>query len=384
MIPAPRLLSLEEAISRVVGGASRLPAEAKPLLSACHRVLAEDIRAVQPIPIVDRAALDGFAVASSATVGATSYNPLYLPLRAISAGDPIPPGTDAVIPLNLAEPRPPDALECVEALAPGENVEGLGSVAAPGALLAATGTQLSPPHIGMLIGAGFVSVEVIRRPMVKIVVAPGSATTDSNGPMIRALVERDGGVVADTVTVERTQQGIRNALDGEGVDLVLVIGGTGPGTDDHAAAALAEAGDLAIHGVAFRPGETSALGRARNGAPVMLLPGSPAACLFSYEMLAGRAVRGLGGRNPALPYCSRVMRTARKIVSAIGMTEICPVSCSGHDMAEPLPSFGETGLMAIVAADGFVIVPEASEGHPQGASVTVYLTGGAASTGRAR
>src|SRR5262249_25680380 len=130
---------------------------------------------------------------------------------------------------------------------------------------------------------------------------------------------------------------------------------------------------LAIHGVAFRPGETIGLGRASSGTPIMLLPGSPAACLFSYEMLAGRAVRRLGGRNPTPPYRSRVMRTARKIVSAIGFAEIIPVSCSGCDMAEPLPSFGETGLMAVVAADGLVIVPEGSEGHPQGAPVTVYL-----------
>jgi molybdopterin molybdotransferase len=191
--------------------------------------------------------------------------------------------------------------------------------------------------------------------------------------MIRALVERDGGVVADTVTVERSEQGIRDPLGAEGVDVVLVIGGTGPGTDDHAAAALSKAGGLAVHGVAFRPGETSGLGHAQNGAPVMLLPGSPAACLFSYEMLAGRAVRHLGGRSPAPPYRSRDMRITRKIVSAIGTTEIRPVRCFGRDMAEPLPSFGELGLMAVVAADGFVIVPEASEGHPHGASVTVYL-----------
>ena len=137
--------------------------------------------------------------------------------------------------------------------------------------------------------------------MVRIVVAPRSATRNSNGPMTRALVERDGGVV-DTVTVERSQQGILGALGAEGVDIVLVIGGTGPGTDDHAAAAVSKAGELAIHGVALRPGETTGLGRAQNGAPVMLLPGSPAACLFSYEMLAGRAVRRLGGRSPALPY----------------------------------------------------------------------------------
>jgi molybdopterin molybdotransferase len=261
----------------------------------------------------------------------------------------------------------------VEALAPGENVEALGSIAAPDALLSTAGTQLSPPHIGMLIAAGLVSIDVIRRPIVRIVVAPGSATPDSNGPMIQALVERDGGVVADTLTVERSEQGIRSALDAEGMDVVLVIGGTGPGADDHAATALSKAGELAIHGVAFRPGETSGLGHAQNGAPVMLLPGSPAACLFSYEMLAGRAVRRLGGRSTALPYRSRAMRTTRKIVSAIGITEIRPVRCFGSDMAEPLPSFAETGLMAAVAADGFVIVPEASEGYPQGAPVTVYL-----------
>jgi molybdopterin molybdotransferase len=373
MNPAPRLLSLDMAISWVVDKVRRLPAETAPVLSACHRVLAEEIRLAHPIPITDRAALDGFAVAASATVGATSYNPLLLPLRAISAGDPMPPGSDAVIPLGLGQPQLPDTVECVEALAPGENVEALGSVAAPGALLSTAGTRLSPPHIGMLIAAGLMGVNVIRRPMVRIVAAPGSATPDSSGPMTRALVERDGGVVADAVTVERSQQGIRSALGAEGVDVVLVIGGTGPGADDHAAAALSEAGELAIHGVAFRPGETSGLGHARNGAPVMLLPGSPAACLFSYEMLAGRAVRHLGGRSPALPYRSRVMRTTRKIVSAIGTTEICPISCSGRDMAEPLPSFGEAGLMAVVAADGFVIVPEPSEGYPQGASVTVYL-----------
>jgi len=191
--------------------------------------------------------------------------------------------------------------------------------------------------------------------------------------MIRALVDRDGGVAADTVVVERSRQEIRGALETEGADIVLVIGGTGPGANDHAAAALSMAGELAIHGVALRPGETSGLGRAKNGTPVMLLPGSPAACLFSYEMMAGRAVRRLGGRGLALPYRACVMRITRKIVSAIGMTEIRPVCCSGQDMAEPLPSFAETGLMAATAADGFVIVPEASEGHPQGASVTVYL-----------
>jgi molybdopterin molybdotransferase len=78
------------------------------------------------------------------------------------------------------------------------------------------------------------------------------------------------------------------------------------------------------------------------------------------------------------------MTTVRKLVSALGMTEIFPVRCGPHDTIEPLPSFAETGLMAAVAADGFVVVPEGSEGHPQGARVTVYLYEDAEATARFR
>jgi molybdopterin biosynthesis enzyme len=56
---------------------------------------------------------------------------------------------------------------------------------------------------------------------------------DSNEPMTRAAVERDGGVVGECVAVERDLMAIRGALVEAGVDIVLVIGGTGPGIDDH-------------------------------------------------------------------------------------------------------------------------------------------------------
>jgi molybdopterin molybdotransferase len=372
MMPAPQRLSLDAVISWVDGATSGLVAERVPLVSANFRILAEVIHAAQSIPPADQAALDGFAVAASDTIGASSYNPLLLPLQTVSAGDAIPPGTDAVIPADLGQPQPSGVVECVAAVAPGENVEALGSVAALGATLASAGTLLSPAHIGLLNSVGLASATVVRRPLVRIIVTPASAAADSNGPMCSALVRRDGGVVVD-ILAERSRQAIRSALEMEGADIALVVGGSGPGTNDHAAAALAEAGNLAIHGIALLPGETTGLGYTRGGMPVILLSGSPSACFFGYEMVAGRAVRGLGGRDRALPYRMRIMRAARKIVSAIGMTEICPVRRAAPDTVEPLPSFGEIGLMAAVAADGFVIVPEGSEGYPQDAPVTVYL-----------
>ena len=352
---------------------ARLTAETVPWASAYLRVLAGEVRAADFIPLVDRAALDGFAVAAGATIGASSYNPLALPLCPVAAGDPIPPGTDAVIPLEQGQTLPPNVLECVEAIAPGENVAVRGSLASAGTLLASAGTALSPAHVGMLISAGVANVQVIRRPRVRVLVVAGSLVIDSDGPMCGALVHRDGGVVTEIVAVERSRRGFQSALGAGDSDLVLVIGGTGPGVDDYAAAALAEAGELAIHGIAMQPGRTSGLGRTRDGVPVVLLPGSPVECLFGYEMLAGRIVRRMGGRDPALPYDSRNMRTGRKIVSAIGLTEICPVRCAALDLAEPLPSFGEAGLMSAIAGEGFVIVPEGSEGYAQGASVAVYL-----------
>jgi molybdopterin molybdotransferase len=374
--PLPGHHLVDAAIAWVDATAHHLDAEDAPLSAARGRVLAEDMRAVRAIPTSDRAALDGFAVQASASLGASAYNPVLLPLIAVAAGDALPAETDAVVPLELAEPDERAYIEIVEAVAPGHNVERQGAIATIGATLVPAGTRLAARHIGLMTIAGLSAVPLMRRPRVRILVAEPAKTgawKDSNGPMIRAAVERDGGVVGECVAVERNQMAIRAALVEAGVDIVLVIGGTGRGSDDHSAAALGGAGELAIHGVALRPGETAGLGRTVSGVPVVLLPGAPAACLWSYELFAGRAIRRLGGRGPELPYRSRELITARKFVSALGMTEICPVRYGAGDTVEPLPSFTETGLMAAVGANGFVIVPQGSEGYPQGARVTVYL-----------
>jgi molybdopterin molybdotransferase len=106
---------------------------------------------------------------------------------------------------------------------------------------------------------------------------------------------------------------------------------------------------------------------------VFLLPGAPAACLWAYEMLAGRAARRLGGRDPALPFATRRLSAARKLVSAIGRTEIVAVRRVGEGGVEPVVGFAEAGLAAAARSDGFVVIPETSEGVAAGAPVTVYL-----------
>jgi molybdopterin molybdotransferase len=368
--------SVEAAIAWVDAAILPLNGEDVPLCTARGRVLTEPIRAAEPIPANDRATLDGFAVQASVSLGASAYNPMRLPLIAVAAGDALPAGTDAVVPFELAELDGQSFIEIVEAVAAGDNVEQQGAVATIGAILAPAGIRLAARHIGLLTNAGVSDVTVVRRPRVRLLVAKPTtegAWEDSNGPMICAAAERDGGIIGEFVAVERNQMAIRGALLEPGADVALVIGGTGPGRDDHSAAALGEAGELAIQCVALLPGETTGIGRTRRKIPVVLLPGPPAACLWGYELFAGRAIRRLGGRDADLPYRSREIITARKIVSSLDMTEICPVRRGSDDTVAPLPSFTETGLMAAVSADGFVIVPQGSEGYPQGARVPVYL-----------
>jgi len=137
--------TVDAAIAWVEAVAHSLDAEDAPPNAARERVLAENIRAVQPIPTVDRAALDGFAVQASASLGAGAYNPVRLPLIAVAAGDALPAVTDSVVPLELAEPDGQACIEIVEAVAPGDNAQRQGAVATIGATLVLAGTTLAVP-----------------------------------------------------------------------------------------------------------------------------------------------------------------------------------------------------------------------------------------------
>jgi molybdopterin molybdotransferase len=268
-------------------------------------------------------------------------------------------------------------------------------------LLLGSGRRLGPAELGLIAEGGIGAVDVIRRPRVRVIVTapdlaaaaselPSGAVFDADTPMLRGLVERDGGTIEPCAVDRNCITAIRNAVAAPGADLVVVVGGSGPGPNDQrvlqALGRPAEGegegegdgdGDrLSIHGIALRPGSSSAIGRIR-GRPLFLLPGSPPACLWAYEMLAGRAVRRLAGQDPELPYADRDFVTASKIVSSIGFLDVWPVRRVAPDRVEAVSAAApgaSFGLFATIAeADGFVLVPEASEGFPPGTRVRVYL-----------
>ena len=379
---------------------SELDEEQVPLDGAAGRVLAGPVTSDFDVPGFDRAMMDGFAVRAEDTDGASTYNPLVLEeigcalpgqphdgtlasgqAVRIMTGAPLPAGADAVLPAERAECD--DRRVAVhDAVSPGKHVGRRGEDVMAGATILCAGRVLRPQDLGLLssIGAGIVSV--VRRPRVAVLttgneVLPAGAAprpnriVDANGPMLAALVARDGGAVVRRSIVADDPQVLLTAMRGDDFDVLIVSGGSSVGEEDYAPRLLAQHGELAVHGIAMRPSSPTGMGRLA-GRPVFLLPGNPVSCLCAYDFFAGRAVRVLGGRSADWPHRRVAAPLARKIASPIGRVDYMRVTMN-DGRVEPLGTGGASILTTTTRADGFVIVPADSEGYPAGATVTVML-----------
>lgn len=377
-----------------------LPPEQVALEELYGRVLAADVVAQIDVPAFDRAAMDGYALRGAETIGASEYNPLAFELHGsalpgrpyegvvpasgairITTGAPMPAGADAVVPAEFASERD-GRVEITAPLATGKHVGRRAEDVRAGTVVLQAGRRLRAQDVGLLASVGVAAAAVIRRPRVRIIasgdelVAPGAPKGpnqifDANSPMLRGLVTRDGGLLESALRVRDDREALREAMLAPGADAVLVSGGSSVGAEDHAPSVLAEAGELAIHGIAMRPSSPAGFGRLGETF-VFLLPGNPVSCLCAYDFFAGRALRLLGGRAPDWPYPKVRAVLRSKIASVVGRVDYCRVRLQA-DEAEPLALSGASILSSTTRADGFVIVPEESEGYARGTEVDVYL-----------
>jgi molybdopterin molybdotransferase len=382
-------VALETAWRWIEENAQALDAENVPLAAAHGRVPLGAPLAPANVPATSCAVESGYAVWAEATVGATSYNPLSCPIAEagdsvlprgtvarVGAGQPLPLGANAVVPYDLAEPEADGRISVLAALAEGDGVVMAACELRAGEPLwpAARRGPLRVAEIGLLSAAGIARVAVLRRPRTRILIAGAASTPGVVGPLLRALVERDGGVVTDEAPLER-----RHALLPElvaGADFVVIVGSVERHSHGEIDAIVARAAEMPIRGVAIEPGRQIYLGRC-DDVIIALLPELPAACFWSYELVGGRALRARGGRAPDFPFVSRRLRTTRKIASPLGLTEAVPVRLdpAAPGAVVPCPNGPSPRLRDAAAADGFVLVPAASEGFPAGSELLVWLFG---------
>jgi putative molybdopterin biosynthesis protein len=385
-----------------------------PLDTALGRVLAVDVISPVDVPSFDRSNVDGFAVVSADTFGASEEVPRTVELgeetihTGIVPATVIRPGTAVEIATGGMVPRGADAVVMVEyaeidgrrlrisrATSPGSGVSFAGTDISSGETVLRRGQLLTSRDTGVLAAIGVAEVEVWRKPVVAIlstgdeIIAPGqpmhpSKVYDSNAQVLADAVRELGGEPKRLGIIPDDMAALRGTLQStlESCDVVLLSGGTSKGAGDLSYRVVAELRDPGIvaHGIALKPGKPICLA-ATHGRPVVVLPGFPTSAVFTFHEFVAPVLRLLAGRG-AQERTVVQARLAVKINSDIGRTEYLLVG-----LLETTSEAGETSLAAypmgqgsgsvttFSRADGFATIGRHEEIVQAGTLVDVQLLG---------
>jgi len=393
-----------------------LPGEDVPLDAALGRITAKPVWAALSSPGYHASAMDGYAVRSTDTLGATETSPVRLRLgpsgqaQYVDTGDPLPPWADAVIMIEQAQPISDGAIgeeyiEIQASVAPWTSVRPMGEDMVATELVLPANHILTPVDLGAIAGCGYTTVNVRRKPLVAIIptgtelvtveqvnqkgLKPGDII-EYNSLVLAAEVREWGGephrlpIIPDDY--ERIKATIREATAGH--DLILVNAGSSAGSEDFTARVVEELGKLLVHGVAVRPGHPVILGMVERRSPdlsspipnpqspipIIGVPGYPVSCALTGEIFVEPILSRWLGLPPRQK--SKVEATiTRKLLSPMGEDEWVRVTVGRvgeHIVAAPL-SRGAGVITSLVRADGIVRIPRFSEGVDAGQSVTVEL-----------
>jgi putative molybdopterin biosynthesis protein len=389
--------------------------ETVPLDAALGRVLAADVVSPVDVPSFDRSNVDGFAVVSENTFGASEEGPRSVQLGeevihtgvvpktvvrpgtalSIATGGMVPRGADAVVMVEYAE-RDGHELRIARAVTAGTGVSFAGTDITSGETVLRRGQLLTSRDTGVLAAIGVASVEVWRKPIVAIlstgdeIIAPGepmqpAKVYDSNAQVLADAVRELGGEPKRLGITRDDMAALRERLQCalELADIVMLSGGTSKGAGDLSYRVVAELRDPGIvaHGVALKPGKPICLAATR-GRPVVVLPGFPTSAIFTFHEFVAPVIRLLAGRS-SHERTSVPARLAVKVNSEIGRTEYLLVglvetpdeAAAGKSLAAYPMGQGSGSVTTFSRADGFATIGRHEEIVQAGTLLDVQLLG---------
>ena len=390
-----RLTPYREALKLLLDDLSEIKeTEEVPLEGALGRVLAEDV--VSPIdsPPFDRSAVDGYALRAEDTFSAREYSPVELrvvdeivageeskakvePGTAVKlmTGSKMPEGANAVLMQEMAE-REGNVIRVLRPVAPGQNVAFAGEDVKKGKVILRKGQVLRPQDLALLKSIGFKTVKVKRRLRVGIIITgselieefdeealKSGKILESNSIMLKGLVRQYFGEPVFYGVVPDDENAVRRAIERAKAenDLVLVTGGSAFGDRDFAHRFV----NLLFHGTTIKPGRPIGYGER-----VFIMSGYPVAVFAQFHLYVKHALAKLvGARN----YEVRVKATLTdRIPSQLGRHEFVKVWYE-NGRARPIRKKGSGIISSLVESNGYVEIPEDSEGHLEGEEVWVTL-----------
>ena len=309
------MISLQEAKSIISNNTFELESERVYLTLAGNRVLGQDVVASFPSPQFDNSAMDGFAVRSRDTKGASPENPVTLTMVSISsAGTPsnvslnpgeciqcmtgakIPDGADAIIMVEDSSGFSDSGTVqiMIEAI-PGKHIRNMGEEIKEGEILIQKGTTATPSEIGTCATFGYGELVVSKKPKIAIfgtgdeLIEPGKNLGEgqiynSNLYVFKELVDRAGGEVVMQDVIKDDKDSLREFLSRalETCDVIISSGGVSMGRYDYVRDVFIELGVLEhFWKVAQKPGKPLFFGT-ENSTLIFGLPGNPVSSYIGF------------------------------------------------------------------------------------------------------
>ena len=411
------MISVEEALAKIINSIQILDSEGKPLLDCLGQILAEDVYSPFDVPPHDNSAMDGYAVQSESITGANYKNPKVLRVVGevaagrvsdlkvgpgtairIMTGAFIPSGADVVVPFEDTDEidRKQAAISKTEigvrvSLAEGCNIRRRGEDIAQGELVLTKGKLLRPADIGVLASLGKSMVSVIRRPLVGIL-ATGNEVVEINQPLLpgkiynsnsyslAAQVLRYGGIPELLgIAPDDVQQLTAAVREGLECDILVTSGGVSLGDYDVVKQVLATEGNVSFWTVRMKPGKPLAFGMFKRSdgkqIPHLGLPGNPVSSMITFEVFARPAILKMMGRsNLVKSNITAVMedsvgnKDGRRIFARVVVTRR-----DGKYFAHITGPQGSGILSSMTKANGLAIIPENTKEVKPGAPVEVMM-----------
>lgn len=388
------MLTVPEAVARIVAGAQPRPVERVPLLDAPGRVLASAATAPYTLPQWDNSAMDGYAVRADDIAGASAEGPVTLPVletvaagafptRPVRAGQatrimtgaPLPDGADTVVRVEDTD----GGLERVEirnARDARKNIRPRGEDFTQGAVVIEAGAPIGAAQLGVLASLGYGEVDVHRRPTVAIAgsgdelvdldrfaeVVAGRKIVGSNRYTLDALVRQAGGVPVHLGNAADTPESLRGVLErSRGCDLLITSAGASVGEFDYTRQVLESLGaTLDFWRVRMRPGAPLGFGTL-DGMPWIGLPGNPVSAMVTFELFARPVIRRMLGhrrlyRRPQAAMLEEAVTIGARLMHFL--RAITRVTAAGQLSVRLTGPQGSGILTSMSRANALLVVPE--------------------------
>jgi molybdopterin molybdotransferase len=407
-----RAVTVEEALRIILDLPLKTPqSERIPIEEAYNRILSEDIYSQENLPGFKRSTMDGYAVYSADTFGASESLPVYLSIKGtikmglpaeikinrgeaaeIPTGGMLPDGTDAVVMYEHTNRISDEMVEILKSVAPGENIVMEDEDVKAGQVVLRKGHRLRPHDIGALAGIGITEVNVYKKPVVSIVstgdeivpptepLSPGQVR-DINSYNLYGLINQHGGMAVKKGIIRDEYSTLKKVLEEAIADskMVLITGGSSVGTRDYVSRIIDELGDPGVlfHRVTIKPGKPLISGMVNN-TPVFGLPGHPVAVTVCFDNFVLPLLKRLTGEDnkPYIPD-SRIIKAkiTHNLSSPIGREDHVRVKVEQRNGSLwAIPILGKSGLITtLVEADGIIVIPQHSSGIYEGDEVEVRL-----------